>query len=111
MIIGYTRVSTKRQIDGNSFEQQEKEILERYPTAQILREQFTGTTTKRPLFEEVITELNNGDMLVVTKLDRFCQNTKEGLEAIEALLNKGVNIHILNMGLIDCNQPVSLCRV
>ena len=101
MIIGYTRVSTKGQIDGNSFEQQENEILERYPTARIFKEQFTGTTAKRPVFEEVISELNNGDTLVVTKLDRFCRSTKEGLEVIEKLQNKGVRMHILNMGLIE----------
>lgn len=101
MIIGYTRVSTRGQIDGNSFEQQEKEIFERYPSAQIFKEQFTGTTTRRPIFEKVIDKLVNGDTLVVTKLDRFCRSTKEGLEIIETLQGKGVRIHILNMGLIE----------
>lgn len=51
MIIGYTRVSTKGQIDNNSFEQQEKEIKERYNNAKIYKEQFTGTTTHRPILE------------------------------------------------------------
>ena len=35
-IIGYIRVSTKGQIDGNSLEEQTKLILERYPTAEII---------------------------------------------------------------------------
>lgn len=40
-------------------------------------------------------------MLVVRKLDRFCRTTKEGLQYIDSLMNKGVKIHILNTGLIE----------
>ena len=36
MIYGYTRVSSKGQLDGNSLEQQATEILAKYPTAQIV---------------------------------------------------------------------------
>lgn len=32
---------------------------------------------------------------------RFCRSAKEGLTYIDELLNKGVIIHILNMGLIE----------
>lgn len=35
MNYGYIRVSTKAQLDNNSFEQQEKEILKRYFDAEI----------------------------------------------------------------------------
>jgi DNA invertase Pin-like site-specific DNA recombinase len=105
MIVGYTRVSSKGQMDNNSLEEQEKKILGKYPDAIIYQEQFTGTTTERPIFKKVIENLNETQILVVTKLDRFCRNAKEGLEAIDLLLNKNVSIHILNMGLID-NTPM-----
>ena len=49
----------------------------------------------------MLEELNYGDTLVVTKLDRFCRTTKEGLEYIDLLMDKGIKIHILNMGLIE----------
>lgn len=101
MIYGYARVSTKGQLDNNSLEQQEKEILERYADAEIYKEQFTGTSTDRPVFNRVIDKLDKGDMLVCTKLDRFCRTTKEGLELIDILMDKGVRVHILNMGLIE----------
>lgn len=101
MIYGYCRVSTKGQLENNSLEQQENEILSRYNTVKIYREGFTGTTTKRPVFHKVIENLKLGDTLVVTKLDRFCRSTKEGLELIEILRERGVRIHILNMGLIE----------
>jgi hypothetical protein len=37
--------------------------------------------------------------LVVTKLDRLARNTKEGIEIVETLFNKGVRVHVLNVGL------------
>ena len=101
MIYGYVRVSTKGQLDNNSFEQQENEILDRYENAEIYKEQFTGSTTDRPIFNELINKLEENDTLVVTKLDRFCRTTKEGLELIDLLSSKGIRIHILNMGLIE----------
>ena len=99
-IIGYCRVSTKGQLDGNSIEEQTGKILERYNAAEIVEESFSGAK-ERPIFNSVLERLEKGDLLVVTKLDRFCRTTKEGLTYIDTLMNKGVKIHILNMGLIE----------
>ncbi len=102
MIIGYTRVSTKGQLkDGHSLEVQKQEILNRYENAHIEFEQFTGATTERPIFNKVISELNQGDTLVVTKLDRLARNTVEGIQIVQDLFNKGVAVHVLNVGLLE----------
>jgi len=98
---GYIRVSTKGQLENNSFEQQEKEILERYPDAKIYKEQFTGSSMDRPVFNSLLDKLDKNDTLIVTKLDRFCRTTQEGLELIDRLADRGIRIHILNMGLIE----------
>lgn len=101
MIYGYARVSTVGQAnDGNSLPDQTKLILERYPTAKIVSEAMSGAE-ERPIFNKLIDKLVKGDILVVTKLDRFCRATKEGLEYIDILSGKGVIVHILNMGLIE----------
>lgn len=100
-IYGYCRVSTKGQIENNSLDQQKEEIKSRYSNAICYGEGYTGKTTDRPVFNKIIDKLNIGDTLVVTKLDRLCRSTKEGLEIIEILKNKGIRIHILNMGLIE----------
>ena len=105
MIYGYIRVSSKSQFDNNSFEEQEQKILERYPSAEIFKEQFTGATMDRPVFNKILDNIKSSDILVTTKLDRFCRNTKEGLEIIDKLLTENISIHILNMGLID-NTPM-----
>ena len=100
MIIGYCRVSTKGQLEGNSIEEQSSKILERYSNAKIVEESYSGAK-ERDLFNKVLAELQGDDVLVVTKLDRFCRTTKEGLQYVDMLMNKGVKIHILNMGLIE----------
>lgn len=105
MIFGYCRISTKSQIGNNSLEQQKKDILKEYPNADINFEQFTGSTNDRPVFNVIVNRLKANDVLVVTKLDRLCRSTQEGLSLIEMLLKKDVKIHILNMGLID-NSPI-----
>lgn len=102
-IYGYARVSTKTQLDGNGLEQQVNEILKIYKNAIIYKESFSGKTMDRPIFKELINKLQDGDILVVTKLDRFCRTVKEGLESIDNLINRGIKIHILNMGIIEDN--------
>ena len=66
-----------------------------------LYEESKSSMKERKVFKKVIEALNEGDTLVVTTLDRFCRTVKEGLEIIDLLMDKGVRIHILNMGLIE----------
>ena len=100
MKYGYCRVSTKGQLDGNSIEEQSTAIKNVYSDTEIIVESYSGAK-ERPLFNEILDKAQKGDYVIVTKLDRFCRTTKEGLEYIDLLLNKGVKIHILNMGLIE----------
>ena len=100
-VYGYCRVSSKSQLDNNSLEQQEREIIEKYYNAEIYKEQYTGTKKERPVFNEVVSKVSKGDILVVTKLDRLARTVKEGIEIIEDLFKKGVAVHVLNVGLLE----------
>lgn len=101
MIYAYTRVSTKKQLDGYGLEVQKQEILEKYPNAIIFEEQYTGSKIDRPIFNHVIKLLKPDDLLVVSKLDRFARTTIEGIKAVEELFHRKVSIHILNIGLLE----------
>lgn len=102
MIFGYCRVSTKGQAkDGNSLQAQEQEILSRYNDAQIYKEAYTGTTTDRPVFNDVIQKMKEKDMLVVSKLDRLARNTEEGIKIVKDLFKKKCSVHVLNVGLLE----------
>lgn len=107
MIYGYARVSTTRQaIKGNSLEEQ-MSILKSYNCDEIIQEAFTGKTTDRPKFQELINKLQAGDTLVVTKLDRFARTLIEGEKIVSELIDKGVKIIIDNMGMIIDNTSSS----
>ena len=106
MIYGYARVSTKGQErNGNSLENQ-IELLKENGAAEIYADSFTGTKTDRPEFKKLLTVLKEGDTLIVTKLDRFARSMMQGSELVTELLEKGIKVNILNIGVMD-NTPAS----
>lgn len=103
-VIGYARVSTKSQLDGYGLDVQEEAIKSHYPTAIIYKEQFTGSKTNRPEFTKMLAELEEGTLLVVPKLDRLARNLLDGVKVIKDLIDKGVDIHVLDYGYVE-NTP------
>lgn len=101
MRLGYCRVSTNKQgRDGNSLEAQ-RELLINNGAEKIYEEKFTGTKKDRPELNKLLSEIKEGDELIVTKLDRIARSASQGMELIQSLLNMGVKVHVLNMGLLD----------
>lgn len=110
MIYGYARVSTNGQArDGTSLEAQ-KALLAQHGAERIFHESFTGTTRHRPEFDKLMAEIREGDTLVVAKLDRIARSTIHGCEIITELLERGVTINVLNMGVMDNSTTGKLMR-
>lgn len=110
MVFGYARVSTKGQAkDGNSLEAQEK-LLKDAGAKQIYYDAFTGTKAHRPELDKLLSKLRPGDKLIVTKLDRIARSATQGIELIQSLLDKGITVHVLNMGLMDSTPTGKLIR-
>ena len=106
MIYGYARVSTKAQAkDGNSLEAQER-ALKDSGACEIYVDAFTGTKTDRPEFDKLMDKIQKGDTLIVTKLDRFARSMTQGSELVSDLVEKGIKVYILNIGVMD-NTPSS----
>lgn len=99
MRYGYARVSTIAQDLEVQIQALQAEGCEF-----IYKEKYTGTKTDRPEFNKVTKALQEGDTLVVTKLDRFARSADEGIQKVKALFARGVKVHILNIGLIE-NTP------
>lgn len=97
---GYARVSTMHQDLQVQLKQLENENCNK-----IYSEKYTGTNKKRPEFQKLIDMLQEGDTLVVTKLDRFARSTQDALEIIKDLFNRNIKVHVLNMGIIE-NTPI-----
>ena len=110
VIYGYARVSTKGQdLYGTSLKAQEA-ALRAAGCEAIYHDSYTGTKMDRPEFAKLMDTLKAGDRLVVTKLDRFARTASGGIDTIRGLLDRGVSVHILNMGLID-NTPTGRLMV
>lgn len=100
-VFGYARVSTA----GQDLQAQ-IETLKKNGCDKIFSEHFTGTKTDRPKFNELLSLLKEGDTLMVTKLDRFARSATQGSELVKELIEQGIKVNILNMGLLD-NTPAS----
>lgn len=96
MKYGYARVSTRHQDLEGQLRQLEEERCDK-----IFFEKITGTKSNRPEFQKLLQEVQTGDTLVVTKLDRFARSTQDALNTIKLLFEKGVRINVLNLGIIE----------
>lgn len=106
MIYGYARVSSNVQEKyGNSLEEQQR-VLKENGAVKVFSDTFTGTKIDRPAFDELLNTLQAGDTLIVTKLDRFARSMSQGSELVSELINKGIKVYILNIGVMD-NTPAS----
>lgn len=110
MVYGYCRVSTQMQArDGNSLEAQ-KRLLKENGAEEIYSDAFTGTKSHRPELDRLLDKMQPGDKLIITKLDRIARSASHGIELIQSLLDRGVAVHVLNMGLLDNTPTGKLIR-
>ncbi|MER2536652.1 MAG: recombinase family protein [Rhizobiaceae bacterium] len=100
MLIGYARTSTLDQEAG--LEAQVAE-LERLGCERIYREQVSALG-RRAALEGALEFSREGDVFVVTKLDRLARSVRDMWTIIETLQAKNVGIRILNLG-IDTSTP------
>lgn len=100
MIYGYARVSTKKQMEGNGLEVQEKALLAA-GADKVIKEQYTARTMQRPQLDALLKQMTAGDTLMAAKLDRIARTAVEGAEVIHGLQERGVAVHILNIGRLD----------
>ena len=110
MFFGYARVSTNGQArDGNSLEFQINALKEA-GAEKIFSDIFSGSKNDRPELDKLIKIIQAGDTLIITKLDRIARSLIQGIQLIENLINKGVIIDVLNMGIIDNSPTGKLIR-
>ena len=110
MIFGYARVSTKTQArDGNSLEGQ-IQALRDAGAEEIYEDAFSGTKMDRPEFEKLRMKLRKGDTLIVTKLDRLARSVSQASGLITELIDQGVTINVLNLGILSNDSMNTLLR-
>lgn len=95
-VYGYARVSTA----GQHLSPQVRE-LEQAGAVEIFKEKRSGKDMNREALLNLFEKLDKGDTLVVTKVDRIARSLEDGIQFIKELNNRGVNLHVLNMGIFD----------
>lgn len=95
MRIGYARTSTLDQVAG--FEAQERELTAA-GAKRIYKEQVSSVAA-RPELEKMLADLREGDVLVVTKLDRLARSVHHLGEILKHLDKIGAGLNILGMGI------------
>ena len=110
MVYGYARVSTKGQAkDGNSLEAQ-MDAIRSSGAEKIFVDSFTGTKMERPEFSKLLKEIKDGDTLIVSKLDRFARSVGQASDLITELIDRGVTVNVLNLGILSNSSVSTLMR-
>lgn len=95
MLVGYARTSTIDQEAG--FEAQKHE-LEAVGCERVFAEQVSSVAA-RPELAKLLTFVRQGDVVVVTKLDRLARSMRDLLDIIAKIENAGASLRILAMNL------------
>ena len=109
MNYGYARVSTTKQGYGNSLEEQLLQLFEA-GCDEVIEEKFSAKTNDRPQLKILLEKLKEGDTFTVTKLDRFARSLIDGTKLVQELLDRGIKINILNIGVMDNTTSSKLIR-
>lgn len=99
-VYGYARVSSRSQEDGFGLEVQRAQLVAA-GAEKIYEEVYTGTTMDRPKWDELFSLMVPGDTLVVAKLDRIARTASGGCAAVRDLVERGIAVRALNMGLVE----------
>jgi DNA invertase Pin-like site-specific DNA recombinase len=90
MIYGYARVST----DGQSVDAQVKQ-LRAAGAEKVFRETASGARADRAQLRRAIDQLAKGDVLMVTRLDRLARSTRDLLNTLAQIADKGAGFRSL----------------
>ena len=101
-LFAYCRVSTTDQTTDNQVQEIKAAGFSIDPK-RIVSECISGSTqaSARPAFAKLLDRLEEGDILVVTKLDRLGRNAMDVRATVEALAQVGVRVHCLALGGVD----------
>ena len=100
MQIGYARVST----DGQTLDAQVS-ALRAAGVESVFQEKISGARAARPQLDRLLDALNPGDLVLVTKLDRLARSTRDLLNVLATIAEKGAAFRSLADTWADTTTP------
>jgi DNA invertase Pin-like site-specific DNA recombinase len=86
MKIGYVRVSTQEQNEGR-----QTEAFSNMGVDKLFVDKLSGKNLNRPQLAEMLAYIREGDIVVVESISRLARNTRDLLDIVEKIKNKGAS--------------------
>ena len=105
-VFAYCRVSTLEQNTENQRHEIEAAGFAIRPQ-RLIEEHISGSVaaSERPGFIRLFDRMENGDVLIVTKLDRLGRNAMDIRKTVEQLAASDIRVHCLALGGVDLTSP------
>jgi len=97
--VGYVRVSTEEQNEARQLE-----TMRKYGVDEVFTEKASGKNADRKELKKLLSFVRRGDAVIVESISRIARNTKDLLEIVGALQEKGVDF-VSAKEAIDTTTP------
>lgn len=104
--IGYCRVSTEDQNLERQMIQLQKQGCQK-----IFAEKVSGATMTRPSLQEMLSYIREGDIVIVTELDRLGRNNEDLTKILRMIQDKGASFEALSLPTLRGIQDESLRKL
>lgn len=98
--IGYARVSSKEQ-------HLDRQLAALKDVDKLFTDKLSGASTNRPELQKMLAYIREGDIVLVTELDRLGRNNHDLTKIMNSIQNKGATLDVLNLpsmtGIADPN--------
>ena len=98
--IGYARVSSKEQ-------HLDRQLAALKDVDKLFTDKLSGANIKRPELQKMLAYIREGDIVLVTELDRLGRNNQDLTKIMNTIQNKGATLDVLNLpsmtGIADHN--------
>ena len=98
--IGYARVSSKEQ-------HLDRQLAALRGVDKLFTDKLSGANTNRPELQKMLAYIREGDIVLVTELDRLGRNNQDLTKIMNSIQNKGATLDVLNLpsmtGIADSN--------
>ena len=98
--IGYARVSSKEQ-------HLDRQLAALKDVDKLFADKLSGANTNRPELQKMLAYIREGDIVLVTELDRLGRNNQDLTKIMNTIQNKGATLDVLNLpsmtGIADPN--------
>lgn len=108
MIRGYLRLSHKDRLEENGFARQEF-LLRDVKIDKMYQDVISGAKRDRPALDEMLNDLQKGDTVYIVSIDRLSRSTKDLLEIVSLIEQKGAYLVSIKDSWLDtrASNPMS----